>query len=355
MENQNIITPQKNDVLSGRGVVRNNHHGNIQFRSLVRKLKKRHELAPKYEKPFIAKCIIDEISKMDPPGRFLKETEHKGCWVEISEKEAMRKTRAALREKDKKSASPAKERQAEMETDADENGQNPSKPIVVVIPQISLPESPQEKRERPMATIGSSNNIHDNQLQRQMPIAERSNNAFDKPPLHGAGAVPTHLSMSRIDEQIVFSTSATSLNGMFSVTASNASNNTSTDDSDDSMNLSRQDKTNEYMSTIAGMSSEYMLSSDSSKGCSGPDSTSSVLKGSMFGSKDSASSGSKFSSSGISGGSSSLSGGSAGGGSGGSAGGSGGSTAGSGGSTAGSGSGSSSGSTGTNEMPSFPL
>jgi hypothetical protein len=129
MENQNIITPQKNDVLSGRGVVRNNHHGNIQFRSLVRKLKKRHELAPKYEKPFIAKCIIDEISKMDPPGRFLKETEHKGCWVEISEKEAMRKTRAALREKDKKSASPAKERQAEMETDADENGQNPSKPV----------------------------------------------------------------------------------------------------------------------------------------------------------------------------------------------------------------------------------
>jgi hypothetical protein len=335
MENQDIITPQKNDVLSGRGVVRNNHHGNIQFRSLVRKLKTRHELAPKYEKPFIAKCIIDEISKMDPPGRFLKETEHKGCWVEISEKEAMRKTRAALREKDKKSASPARrERQAEMETDADADGQNPSKPIVVVIPQISLPKSP----------LGSSNNIHDNQLQRQMPIAEHGNNAFFKPPLHG-GAVPTHLNMSRIDEQIVFPTSATSLNGMFSVTASsNASNNTPTDDSDDSMNLSRQDKTNEYMSTIAGMSSEYMLSSDSSKGGSGPDSTSSVLKGSMFGSKDSTSSGSKVSttSSGISGGSSSLSGGSAGGGSGGS--------------TAGSGSGgSSSGSTGTNEMPSFPL
>ena len=118
MENQNIITPQKNDVLSGRGVVRNNHHGNIQFRSLVRQLKKRHELAEKYEKPFIAKCIIDEISKMDPPGRFLKETV-KGCWVEVSEKEAMRKTRAALREKEKKSASPANERVAEMEGDTD--------------------------------------------------------------------------------------------------------------------------------------------------------------------------------------------------------------------------------------------
>ena len=202
---------------------------------------------------------------------------------------------------------------------------------------LSLPKSPQEKRERPVPTIGSSNNFYDNQLQRQMPIAEHSNNAFDKSPSHGS-AVATNLNMSRPDGKIVFSTSATSLNGMLSVTASN---NTSTDHSDDSMNLSRQDKTNEYMSTIAGMSSEYMLSSsDSSKGGSGPDSNSSVLQGGMFGSKDS-SSGSKVSSSDISGGSSSVSGGSAGG---------------SGGSTAGSGSaGSSSGSTGTNDMPSFPL
>ena len=62
MQNQSeIITPQRNDVLKGRGVIYNSHHGNVQFRSIVNDLKVEYVYAPKHRKPLYAENIINKI------------------------------------------------------------------------------------------------------------------------------------------------------------------------------------------------------------------------------------------------------------------------------------------------------
>ena len=99
MQNQiEIISPQINDVLKGRGVIYNSHHGNVQFRSIVNDLKVEYVYAPKHRKPLYAENIVLKIKSMDPPGRFLKYDKNAGKWEEISDKDAMFKTRQALRE-----------------------------------------------------------------------------------------------------------------------------------------------------------------------------------------------------------------------------------------------------------------
>ena len=95
MQNQSeIITPQRNDVLKGRGVIYNSHHGNVQFRSIVNDLKVEYVYAPKHRKPLYAENIINKIKSMDPPGRFL--IKNAGKWKEINDKAAIAKTRQAL-------------------------------------------------------------------------------------------------------------------------------------------------------------------------------------------------------------------------------------------------------------------
>ena len=97
MQNQiEIISPQINDVLKGRGVTYNSHHGNVQFRSIVNDLKVEYVYAPKHRKPLYAENIVLKIKSMDPPGRFL--IKNAGKWKEINDKAAMAKTRQALRE-----------------------------------------------------------------------------------------------------------------------------------------------------------------------------------------------------------------------------------------------------------------
>ena len=130
--NNNItITPQSNDVLSGRGGRINSHPGNIQYRKLVSTYK--HTYAnpqtKKVDKSKIASRIVEQIREIG--GRFLKEEEivveedeggadgigidndgdySKGssdtkkrkqrqkCWVEIGDDRARHKVGQALRE-----------------------------------------------------------------------------------------------------------------------------------------------------------------------------------------------------------------------------------------------------------------
>lgn len=97
--------PHKNDVLSGRGVSIANHPGNLRFRTLVTTY-----IDESYcfsftssEKKAIALDIIKHISKLDPPGRFLKRIVSKpkgleGPWFVMDEKEIIKKTCQALRD-----------------------------------------------------------------------------------------------------------------------------------------------------------------------------------------------------------------------------------------------------------------
>lgn len=95
-----IKFPNVNDVLSGRGGRINNHEGNVHFRTLVAKVKLQYlsRQTKKPDKAVIAANIVDQVRKLDPPGRFLKECPDTGLWYEVGDERARRKAGQALRE-----------------------------------------------------------------------------------------------------------------------------------------------------------------------------------------------------------------------------------------------------------------
>jgi hypothetical protein len=95
-----VVEPNENDVLCGRGGRINSHTGNIHFRDVINARKKEY-LAPttkKLEKAHIAAAIVNDIRRMNPPGRFLKEERDTGLWFDIGDAKAIKKTGQALRE-----------------------------------------------------------------------------------------------------------------------------------------------------------------------------------------------------------------------------------------------------------------
>ena len=95
-----IKFPNVNDVLSGRGGRINNHEGNVHFRTLVAKVKLQYlsRQTKKPDKAVIAANIVDQVRRLDPPGRFLKECPDTGLWYEVGDERARRKAGQALRE-----------------------------------------------------------------------------------------------------------------------------------------------------------------------------------------------------------------------------------------------------------------
>jgi len=99
------VIVHKNDVLSGRGVYIAHHPGNQRFRTLI-KTYSDDSFCASYstEKRAVAKEIIRHIHELSPPGRFLKfsdggiPTAYNWNWMVLSESEAIKKTRQALRD-----------------------------------------------------------------------------------------------------------------------------------------------------------------------------------------------------------------------------------------------------------------
>jgi hypothetical protein len=91
--------PHNNDVLCGRGGTINSHPGNEQYRTFVER-KKRVYLTARFkrEKRLIAQSIVDEIRKLDPPGRFLLKEANGDYWLDVGDEKARDKTSQALRE-----------------------------------------------------------------------------------------------------------------------------------------------------------------------------------------------------------------------------------------------------------------
>jgi hypothetical protein len=96
-----VSSPERNDVLSGRGSQVNNHEGNIQFRAIVSEWKPAYNAAnvANLEKTHICAEIVARIRAMDPPGRFLQFNERKRAWLEIGDIKARKKAGQALRQK----------------------------------------------------------------------------------------------------------------------------------------------------------------------------------------------------------------------------------------------------------------
>jgi len=97
MDRQKVTTPHDNDVIKGRGNGANLHPGNIRFRQLVKVAREGYALGSKADKKRYAENILQYISSLDPPGRFL-DKDDKGQWFVMDAKKSKAKTRQALRE-----------------------------------------------------------------------------------------------------------------------------------------------------------------------------------------------------------------------------------------------------------------
>jgi hypothetical protein len=105
--NKPPIVVTENDVLSGRGVNIAAHPGNERFRTLVttRADDSYCESYSASEKKAVAEEIVQHISSLNPPGRFLKREGRgqvsrglNGPWEELTRREAIKKTCQALRD-----------------------------------------------------------------------------------------------------------------------------------------------------------------------------------------------------------------------------------------------------------------
>jgi hypothetical protein len=99
------------DVLFGRGNPVAAYPGNVKFRQIVRSHREDYERAQRYfnEKRAVTLEVIDQISKRDPPGRFI-ELGKKGKYIVVPRKRVLVKVSQALR--DSKKITPAGEAKA---------------------------------------------------------------------------------------------------------------------------------------------------------------------------------------------------------------------------------------------------
>jgi hypothetical protein len=90
--------PTENDVLCGRGNGVNLHPGNQKFRAMIKALKPEYVAASKPDKSSFPYLVVAEIQNAVPPGRFMKYCPKSDQWHELPTKQAITKTRQALRE-----------------------------------------------------------------------------------------------------------------------------------------------------------------------------------------------------------------------------------------------------------------
>lgn len=88
----------RNDVICDRKGSFCNHPGNIYFQKLVKERMQKYLKARKKDKRLVAAEVVDQIRKLDPPGRFLKKHDFICGYIDIGDDKANEKTIRALRE-----------------------------------------------------------------------------------------------------------------------------------------------------------------------------------------------------------------------------------------------------------------
>lgn len=94
----NIKHFHRNDVICDRKGSFCNHPGNIYFQKLVKERMQKYLTARKKDKRGVATEVVDQIRKLDPPGRFLKKHDFMCGYIDIGDDKANEKTIRALRE-----------------------------------------------------------------------------------------------------------------------------------------------------------------------------------------------------------------------------------------------------------------
>ena len=92
-----VDIPSRNDVILGRGRPFNIHPGNRLLHEIVESHFEEYDSAERNEKTRLAKSIVATINR--DSGRFLKQHEESGMWVEVSETEARQKVNHSFRRK----------------------------------------------------------------------------------------------------------------------------------------------------------------------------------------------------------------------------------------------------------------
>lgn len=92
---EGIVTPNENDVLSGRGAIK--QAGNLYLRALVGKLRPSYaKCSTLNDKKQFAQLVFDDIRSRG--GRFLKQDNETKLWHDIGDTIALNKVRQSLRE-----------------------------------------------------------------------------------------------------------------------------------------------------------------------------------------------------------------------------------------------------------------
>jgi hypothetical protein len=119
--------PPNHFVLCGRGERTNRHAGNKTFRRLVDINRSLYHSSDRKKRGLIATSIVQAIYCQDPTGTFVHEDKKSGLWIDVGMKQAIKKTRQALREnapekkKEGNNGKPEHEdAQSETETDGNE-------------------------------------------------------------------------------------------------------------------------------------------------------------------------------------------------------------------------------------------
>jgi hypothetical protein len=93
-----ITMLNENDVLLGRGKGVNDYVGNRKFREFVKTHRQEYLGSSRGDKTQIARQIVGQVCKLNPPGRFLKKVSNTRYWVVVESQVALEKTSQALRE-----------------------------------------------------------------------------------------------------------------------------------------------------------------------------------------------------------------------------------------------------------------
>ena len=89
-QSKDIVKPDINDVIYGKGAGANNHSGNKYFRNLVQEHQDAYLFDAKnnYEKYLITMTILTNIRNLSPPGRFIMQDKGSKLWNDVSDDKA---------------------------------------------------------------------------------------------------------------------------------------------------------------------------------------------------------------------------------------------------------------------------
>jgi len=91
-------SPQKNDVLLGRGTPNYIFNGNIHFRNIIKENVDSFSSAKSnIEKKMISKDVLQRLKNQCPPGRFIRYDSKDNVWIEATNEESELKIAQAFR------------------------------------------------------------------------------------------------------------------------------------------------------------------------------------------------------------------------------------------------------------------